>query len=120
MGDETESYVVCTVAQTHARPILPVTAAGQALLVIRDGDHLYACERACPHEYIDLRQGRCAGGRLHCPRHKASFDLATGAVSAGWDFPDLRVFPVEVRGEEVLVDLRGGGVGRATIKSDRR
>lgn len=98
--------VACTLAQTRERQFVPFTARGLALLVVRDGDRLYACERACPHEYIDLRQGRCAGGRLHCPRHRASFDLATGAVSPGWDFPNLRMFPVEIRGDEVIVDLR--------------
>ena len=99
------AIVVCTLAQTYARTIVPVTAAGQALLVIRDGERLYACARACPHDYADLRTGRCAEGQLHCPRHRAWFDLATGAVSPGWDFPDLRVFPVAVRGEDVVVDM---------------
>jgi nitrite reductase/ring-hydroxylating ferredoxin subunit len=98
---------VCTLAQTYARPIVPVMVGGLALLVIRDGERLYACERACPHEYIDLRTGRCGAGKIHCPRHRAWFDLETGAVSPGWDFPNLQVFPVVVRGEDVAIELNG-------------
>ena len=95
----------CTLTQTAAQAIVPVTIAGRRLLVVREGARLYACERACPHESADLRAGRCLAGRLHCPRHQASFDLATGAVSPGWAFPALRVFPVCVVGDDVRVDL---------------
>ncbi|MCJ2113025.1 Rieske 2Fe-2S domain-containing protein, partial [Methylobacterium sp. E-025] len=42
---------------------------------MRDGARLVAAERACPHEGADLSLGRCAAGRIHCPRHLASFDL---------------------------------------------
>lgn len=74
----------------------PVVAGGMRLILIRDGDRLVAAERACPHDGADLAMGHCAGGRLHCPRHQASFDLATGAVSPGWFFRALRVIPVEI------------------------
>jgi len=75
------------------------------LILIRDGDRLVATERACPHDGADLAMGHCAGGRLHCPRHQASFDLATGAVSPGWFFRALRVFPVEVHGDGLWIPI---------------
>ena len=76
------------------RGLLPVRAAGLRLVLARDGERFVAAERACPHEGADLALGICAGGRLHCPHHRATFDLATGAVSPGWSFRPLRVAPV--------------------------
>jgi nitrite reductase/ring-hydroxylating ferredoxin subunit len=73
------------------------------LVLIRDAGRLVAAERACPHEGADLALGRCGEGRLHCPRHQASFDLTTGAISPGWSFRALRVFPVEVAGGALWV-----------------
>ena len=97
--------VVCSVQATIDTPILPVRAGGQQLLIVRDGDRLVACERACPHEQADLALGRCAGGKLFCPRHFAWFDLRNGKVSAGWDVRALRLYEVTIRNREVAVLL---------------
>ncbi|WP_144766215.1 Rieske (2Fe-2S) protein [Methylobacterium dankookense] len=78
------------------RDLMPVAAGGLHLVLVRHGNGLVAAERACPHEGADLALGRCAAGRLLCPRHLASFDLDTGAVSPGWSFRPLHVVPVEV------------------------
>lgn len=73
----------------------PVFAGGLHFVLVRDGDRLVAAERACPHEGADLALGYCAAGRLHCPRHQVSFDLANGAVPPGWFFRALQIFSVE-------------------------
>jgi 3-phenylpropionate/trans-cinnamate dioxygenase ferredoxin subunit len=96
---------VCSVQASIDAPILPVRAGDQQLLVIRDGDHIIACERACPHEQADLALGRCANGRLFCPRHYASFDLRDGTVSVGWTVRPLRLFPVAIRAQTIFVVL---------------
>ena len=95
--------VVCSVAATIEAPILPVRAGDQHLLIIRDGDRIVACERACPHEQADLALGRCAGGKLFCPRHYAYFDLRDGTVSAGWTVRPLRLYEVAIRDGAVAV-----------------
>jgi 3-phenylpropionate/trans-cinnamate dioxygenase ferredoxin subunit len=77
------------------RDLLPVTAGGRQLLLVRAGARIVAAERACPHEGADLALGRCVAGRLLCPRHQASFDLRDGAVSPGWSFRALRLFAIE-------------------------
>ena len=86
-----------------AGPIVPVRVAGHALLLVLDEDRVFAVERACPHEGADLAGGRCAGRRLFCPHHQASFALADGAVSPGWSFRRLRTYPVRLVGDEIWV-----------------
>ncbi|GJE42958.1 Rieske (2Fe-2S) protein [Methylobacterium soli] len=94
---------VAALSAFAAGSIVPVRVAGRGLLLVRDGGRVYAVERACPHEGADLAQGRCAGGRLLCPHHRASFALADGAVSPGWSFRRLRTYPVRVVGDAVWV-----------------
>ena len=95
----------CHLEAFNHRQIVALTLEGQHLVVIRDGDRFFAAERACPHEGADLAQGRCTGARLHCPRHLAWFDLQNGAVSPGWSFRALHVYPVRVMGENIWIDL---------------
>jgi 3-phenylpropionate/trans-cinnamate dioxygenase ferredoxin subunit len=74
------------------------------LLLIRDGERVFACERACPHEQADLSLGRIVEGRLQCPRHLASFDLVGGDISAGWPSRPLRRYPTKIRDGWICVD----------------
>ncbi len=102
--DGTPWVAVCTLERVVAHGIVCAAAAGVGLLIIADGGHLYACERACPHEQADLSLGHVAGGQLHCPRHRASFDLADGNISPGWPSRALRRYPVRVAAGQVWVD----------------
>lgn len=78
---------------------------GLHLLLMRDGEAVYATERACPHEGADLAQGRCAAGKLFCPRHLAWFDLRAGTVSPGWSFRPLRIYPTRIVRGEIFVAI---------------
>ena len=96
---------VCGVEATRRRSIVPVRASELRLIIVRDSEAIHAFERACPHEQADLAEGRCANGRLFCPRHDAWFRLADGQVSPGWSFRPLRRFPSRVEGLQVLVNI---------------
>ena len=103
-----EAWVaVCAAERLLGQPMVCATAGGVALLVIRVGDRLYACERACPHEQADLSLGRVTDGQLHCPRHQAWFDLGDGRISPGWTSRALRRYAVRIADGEVQVDLAG-------------
>jgi nitrite reductase/ring-hydroxylating ferredoxin subunit len=77
---------------------------GVSFLLIREGDQVFACERACPHEQADLSLGHVANGRLFCPRHLASFDLQYGNISAGWASKPLRMFRARIKDEQIWID----------------
>lgn len=89
----------------EGQPILPVRIGARDVLIVRDGTSLRAVERACPHDLADLAQGHCRGGRLHCPRHRASFNLTDGTISPGWSSRLLRRYPVRIEAGEVFVNL---------------
>jgi len=100
----------CHLDAFDKRPIVGVTVEGHPLVIVRDIESFFAAERACPHEGADLVQGRCTGARLHCPRHLAWFDLHSGAVSPGWSFRPLKMYPARRAGNEILVDLASARV----------
>jgi hypothetical protein len=51
-----------------------------------------------------LDRGNVKDGILTCHWHHARFDLATGGTFDPWA-DDVRVFPVDVRGNEVWIDI---------------
>jgi 3-phenylpropionate/trans-cinnamate dioxygenase ferredoxin component len=84
--------------------IICVRVEAVDLLLVRDGDDVFACERACPHEQADLGSGRVANGRIVCPRHDASFDLRDGSVSRGWPSRALRRYPARIGDGQIWID----------------
>jgi len=100
----------CARERLTEQGIVCAKIAGVGVLVIKDGDRIYACERACPHEQADLGLGRVEDGQLHCPRHLAWFDLTDGHISPGWSSRALRRYPVRVADGQVWVDSDALGV----------
>jgi 3-phenylpropionate/trans-cinnamate dioxygenase ferredoxin component len=105
MTSDSENWIaVCPVDRLAHQAIVCVHLEAVDLLLIRDGNELFACERACPHEQADLSLGRVSDGRLFCPRHLASFGLHDGNVSAGWPCRALRRYPVRIEDRRIWID----------------
>ncbi len=65
---------------------------------------IFACNNRCPHEGYPLRQGTLDGSCILTSNwHNWKFDLTTGENQYGGDH--LRVYPVELRGGDVWVDI---------------
>ena len=68
-----------------------------------------ACNNRCPHEGYPLVEGTIAADRqdgacmLTCNWHNWKFDLNGGETAVGGD--SLRLYPVKIDGNEVLVDV---------------
>jgi nitrite reductase/ring-hydroxylating ferredoxin subunit len=84
---------------------LVVRVDRHTLCLFAEGDDVYAVDNRCPHMGFPLHRGSVADGILTCHWHHARFDLCTGGTFDQWA-DDLRRFPVEVRGDDVLVDVQ--------------
>jgi nitrite reductase/ring-hydroxylating ferredoxin subunit len=81
-----------------------VRVSGKQIALFRRGDRILACDNRCPHEGFPLSEGDLDGNRvLTCNWHNWKFDLDSGENLYGGD--RLSVYPIDVRGEEVWIDL---------------
>jgi nitrite reductase/ring-hydroxylating ferredoxin subunit len=94
-----------SLSELHAAGRLVVHVGRHNLCLFADGDEVHAIDNRCPHMGFPLHRGSIADGILTCHWHHARFDLCSGGTFDQWA-DDLRRFPVEVRGDDVLVDLR--------------
>lgn len=97
-----------------------VRAAGREVLLLRQGDQVYAVAPRCPHMGAPLERGTVtAEGSLVCPWHRSAFNLRTGDVEAWTPWPPavgrvlgtlrreraLPVFPVKEEAGRIWVRL---------------
>jgi nitrite reductase/ring-hydroxylating ferredoxin subunit len=93
-----------SLSELRAAGRLVVSAGGQTLCLFADGDAVHAVDNRCPHMGFPLHRGTIADGILTCHWHHARFDLCSGGTFDQWA-DDLRRFPVELRGDDVYVDV---------------
>ncbi len=107
MTTTTAETLVCAASVTDLRAAgrLVVSVDGQTLCLFAEGDDVHAVDNRCPHMGFPLHRGTIADGILTCHWHHARFDLCSGGTFDQWA-DDLRRFPVELRGDDVYVDLR--------------
>jgi NADPH-dependent 2,4-dienoyl-CoA reductase/sulfur reductase-like enzyme/nitrite reductase/ring-hydroxylating ferredoxin subunit len=74
------------------------------LVLLRQGDQVFAYQGLCPHAGAPLAEGAVCQGRLVCPWHKASFSVASGALCEPPALDDLRRYPARVVNGQVQVD----------------
>jgi nitrite reductase/ring-hydroxylating ferredoxin subunit len=93
-----------SLAELRASGRLVVHVDRHTVCLFADGDEVYAVDNRCPHMGFPLHRGTLCDGILTCHWHHARFDLSTGGTFDQWA-DDLRRFPVELRGDDVLLDL---------------
>ena len=77
----------------------------EAVALIRTTDGVYAVEDVCSHEEFPLSEGWVEDHTIECALHGSRFDLVTGNPDSPPAVRPVRIFPVKVDGDDVLVDL---------------
>jgi len=89
-------------------------AFGEAILVARKGDQLFAIGASCTHYGGPLAKGLMVDCAVRCPWHHACFDLRTGEAIAAPALNDVACYKIEKRGEQFFV------TGKADKKPARK
>jgi len=96
---------VCSVAEVPTEEALAVFAGEYTLAIARDGDEFYAIQDLCSHAEVALSEGEVDGCTIECWLHGSRFDLRTGKPTGLPATEPVSTFPIEVRGDEVYVDV---------------
>ena len=80
--------------------------AGRERIVLAnvDGD-VYALQNRCSHQDLPLSDGELDGDRLECLYHGARFDVCTGKVVGLPAIKPVETYAVELRGQEIYVQI---------------
>lgn len=85
---------------------------GKTVLLANVDGAYFALDNKCPHLGGSLVGGDLEGATLVCPRHGAKFDVRTGKNVGNAKLAfiqmkvgDATVFPVQVEGTDILVEL---------------
>jgi naphthalene 1,2-dioxygenase system ferredoxin subunit len=106
MSGEAKWLRVAGVGELAAGSMKAVEAEGRELVLYHLEDGRWcASDPLCTHAAARLVEGWLQGDTVECPWHGGRFDLCTGAGVAGPVVEDLRLYPVRIDGEAVLVAL---------------
>lgn len=75
-----------------------------AVFVLGEPDGVVVIDNACPHASGNLSGGTLGDGAVTCPWHEWRFDLRTGVCTQS-DRARVARYPVEIRGDDVWVDV---------------
>jgi nitrite reductase/ring-hydroxylating ferredoxin subunit len=81
-----------------------VSAGDRPVLLLRHDGGFYAVDNRCPHMGFPLDKGSVKDCILTCHWHHARFDLASGGTFDQFA-DDVRAYPVELRGDDLWIDL---------------
>jgi 3-phenylpropionate/trans-cinnamate dioxygenase ferredoxin component len=96
---------VCTTAEIAADQAFAATVDGMDVAVARDGEEIFAVQDLCSHARVALSEGEVADCTIECWLHGSTFDLRTGKPTVLPASEPIATFAVQVRGDEVFVDV---------------
>ncbi|MEO8367210.1 MAG: FAD-dependent oxidoreductase [Pseudoxanthomonas sp.] len=91
---------------------------GEAVLLARLDDGIFAVGGTCTHYGAALAEGLASNGEIHCPWHHACFSLRTGAALKAPAFAPLARWRVETVGDTVFVRGQVDSVEEETVAAD--
>jgi nitrite reductase/ring-hydroxylating ferredoxin subunit len=83
--------------------VFDISGTKVAVVVSTDGK-LYAFDDTCTHRGCSLARGRLDGTTVTCTCHGSQFDVTSGAVLHGPALQPVRSRPVQVQGDDLLVE----------------
>ena len=95
----------CSVTELEDGKPHAVTVGDTDLAIVRDGDEIYAIYDECSQAAIPLSEGDVEGCEIECWLHGSRFDLRTGKPTGPPATEPVPVFPVQVTGDDVLIDI---------------
>ncbi len=95
----------CSVADVAPDSAISVEIGRTDVAIVHSNGRFYAIADECSHAAIPLSEGDVGDGEIECYLHGSRFDLATGEPLGLPATEPVAVYPCEVSGDDVLVDV---------------
>jgi len=103
----TESYkLAAKLSDVGVGKMFRVELDGKRILLANVDGTIHACDEMCTHEEVSLSLGALQGNCLKCSLHGSRFDLLTGKALDEPADEDLRIYPVKIDADLILVDIK--------------
>ena len=96
---------ICAVADVAPDSAISVEVGRNDVAIVNSNGQFYAIADECSHASIPLSEGDVGDGEIECYLHGSRFDLATGEPLGLPATEPVAVYPCQVSGEDVLVDV---------------
>lgn len=96
---------VCKLAAVPKGEMRCVQITDRNVLVAHTESGVMVSDEMCTHEDARLCDGNLSGTLVKCPLHGSRFDLTTGAVLDDPATESLRIYPVTIEQETVMIDI---------------
>jgi nitrite reductase (NADH) small subunit/3-phenylpropionate/trans-cinnamate dioxygenase ferredoxin subunit len=97
-------YKIPGIQNTDKPFITKVKAGNKSICLVGFEGQIYALSSICPHAGADLSEGLCVKGKIVCPYHRYTYNLATGKGGEGQN-DYVTVYPVTIKGDEIYVGI---------------
>ncbi len=92
-------------AQLTDQTLRKVKVAGKKIIVVKQGEAVYALADRCSHEDYALSEGFLEPGKICCSMHGAAFDLKSGAALSLPAYEAVPTYPIRVHEGMVEIDI---------------
>ena len=96
---------VCSVVDVAPDSAISVEIGPNDVAIVNSNGQFYAIADECSHASIPLSEGDIGDGEIECYLHGSRFDLATGEPLGLPATEPVPVYPCQVSGDDVLVDV---------------
>ncbi len=82
-----------------------IQADGHEIALFNVDNEFFAIDNVCSHSGGPLCEGELSADTIECPWHGAQFNVKTGAAMCPPAPANVRSFPVEVKDNDVFIEL---------------
>ena len=94
---------VAQVSEIKPGEMIAVELGEEQVLLVNVEGKIHAMDDICSHAYASLSEGDLRGEEVECPLHGGAFSCITGAPTNPPASESLRIYSVQIDGDDILV-----------------
>ena len=94
---------VAQVSEIRPGEMIAVEVADEQVLLVNVNGNIHALDDICTHAYASMSEGDLRDDEVECPLHGGAFNCITGTPTNPPANTPLRVFSVQIDGDDILV-----------------